>query len=175
MAEVVADPETDPHATYAVDPARVRALTARVVASGDGGEELLTRTPDDGGARWRCCRCRRPATSAVAVDAARVAQRRWAATPVEERAAVLLRVHDLVLDRQSELLDLVQLESGKARCARVRGGRRLSRSSRGTTPGAARRCCATPSTSACCPCSRAPSSTTGPRASSASSRRGTTR
>ena len=28
---------------------------------------------------------------------------------------MLLRVHDLVLDRQSELLDLVQLESGKAR------------------------------------------------------------
>ena len=32
MAEVVADPETDPIATYAVDPARVRALAARVVA-----------------------------------------------------------------------------------------------------------------------------------------------
>ena len=47
MAEVVADPETDPNATYAVDPARVRALTARVVAAGDGGEEL-TRTPMTG-------------------------------------------------------------------------------------------------------------------------------
>ena len=33
MAEVVADPETTPTATYAVDPARVRALVARVVAS----------------------------------------------------------------------------------------------------------------------------------------------
>ena len=113
MAEVVADPETDPNATYAVDPARVRALTARVVAAGDGGEEL-TRTPMTGAPLAVL-----PLSTArdvdVAVDAARGAQRRWAATSVEERAAMLLRVHDLVLDRQSELLDLVQLEAGKAR------------------------------------------------------------
>ena len=31
MGYVVADPETDPRATYAIDPGRVRALTARVV------------------------------------------------------------------------------------------------------------------------------------------------
>ncbi len=113
MAEVVADPETTPSATYAVDPARVRALIARVVASGDGGEEL-TSTPMTGAPLAHL-----PLATArdvgVAVDTARAAQQRWAATPVEERAAVLLRVHDLVLDRQSELLDLVQLESGKAR------------------------------------------------------------
>ncbi|MFL6177255.1 MAG: succinic semialdehyde dehydrogenase [Ornithinibacter sp.] len=113
MAELVADPETTPSATYAVDPARVRALVARVVASGDGGEEL-TSTPMTGAPLANL-----PLATArdvgVAVDTARGAQQRWAATPVEERAAVLLRVHDLVLDRQSELLDLVQLESGKAR------------------------------------------------------------
>ncbi len=113
MAEVVADPETTPSATYAVDPARVRALVARVVASGGGGEEL-TRTPMTGAPLANL-----PLATArdveVAVDTARGAQRRWAATSVEERAQVLLRVHDLVLDRQSELLDLVQLESGKAR------------------------------------------------------------
>ena len=34
MAEVVADPETDPNATYAVDPARVRALTASNLFAG---------------------------------------------------------------------------------------------------------------------------------------------
>ncbi len=89
MAEVVADPETDPNATYAVDPARVRALTARVVAAGDGGEEL-TRTPMTGAPLAVL-----PLSTAhdvdVAIDAARGAQRRWAATSVEERAAVLLR------------------------------------------------------------------------------------
>ncbi|MDT5089839.1 MAG: succinate-semialdehyde dehydrogenase / glutarate-semialdehyde dehydrogenase, partial [Mycobacterium sp.] len=34
---------------------------------------------------------------------------------VSERAAVLLRFHDLVLKRQDEVLDLIQLENGKAR------------------------------------------------------------
>ena len=52
-------------------------------------------------------------TAAVAV--AREAQRAWAARPVRERAAVLLRFADLVLDRQDEVLDLIQLENGKAR------------------------------------------------------------
>ncbi|MFC8591501.1 succinic semialdehyde dehydrogenase [Streptomyces atroolivaceus] len=46
---------------------------------------------------------------------ARAAQPAWAATPVRARAAVLLRFHDLVLQRQSEVLDLIQLETGKAR------------------------------------------------------------
>ncbi|HEU5240510.1 MAG TPA: succinic semialdehyde dehydrogenase [Ornithinibacter sp.] len=113
MADVIADPETDPAATYAVDPARVRALVARVVASGHH-PDVVTRSPMTGAPLGVL-----PVSSAldvgVAVDAARVAQRDWAATSVAERAAVLLRVHDLVLDRQSELLDLIQLESGKAR------------------------------------------------------------
>ncbi|MEU8519687.1 succinic semialdehyde dehydrogenase [Streptomyces sp. NBC_01216] len=46
---------------------------------------------------------------------ARAAQDAWAATPVRARAAVLLRFHDLVLQRQAEVLDLIQLETGKAR------------------------------------------------------------
>ncbi|MFF3483843.1 succinic semialdehyde dehydrogenase [Streptomyces sp. NPDC002701] len=46
---------------------------------------------------------------------ARAAQSVWALTPVRERAAVLLRFHDLVLARQAEVLDLIQLETGKAR------------------------------------------------------------
>ncbi|MGW8379106.1 succinic semialdehyde dehydrogenase [Streptomyces sp. ODS28] len=52
---------------------------------------------------------------AAAFDRARAAQRAWEARPVRERAAVLLRFHDLVLKRQSEVLDLIQLETGKAR------------------------------------------------------------
>ena len=46
---------------------------------------------------------------------ARDVQAQWAARPVSERAAVLLRFHDLVLRRQDEVLDLIQLENGKAR------------------------------------------------------------
>src|SRR5690606_26438518 len=48
-------------------------------------------------------------------EAARTAQAAWALTPVRQRAAVLLRFHDLVLERQAEVLDLIQLETGKAR------------------------------------------------------------
>ncbi|MFJ3172751.1 succinic semialdehyde dehydrogenase [Streptomyces roseus] len=52
---------------------------------------------------------------AEAFERARAAQGAWAAVPVRKRAAVLLRFHDLVLARQAEVLDLIQLETGKAR------------------------------------------------------------
>ncbi|NGO48004.1 succinic semialdehyde dehydrogenase [Streptomyces ureilyticus] len=50
-----------------------------------------------------------------AFEQARAAQSVWAQVPVRQRAAVLLRFHDLVLERQAEVLDLIQLETGKAR------------------------------------------------------------
>ncbi|GAA3804551.1 succinic semialdehyde dehydrogenase [Streptomyces phyllanthi] len=43
------------------------------------------------------------------------AQRSWAAVSVRERAEVVLRFHDLLLARQSEIIDLIQVESGKSR------------------------------------------------------------
>ena len=52
---------------------------------------------------------------AAAVDRARTAQREWEATPATERAAVIDRFGDLVVDRRRELLDLLQLETGKSR------------------------------------------------------------
>jgi succinate-semialdehyde dehydrogenase / glutarate-semialdehyde dehydrogenase len=52
---------------------------------------------------------------AEAARRGRAVQAGWAARPVAERAAMLLRLHDLVLDRQDEVLDLIQLENGKAR------------------------------------------------------------
>lgn len=113
MADVIADPETDPRATWALDPSRVRGLTARAVASGGGGE-LATSTPMTG-APLAVLPVADAGDVAAAVQVARRAQRAWARVPVAERAAVLLRVHDLVLERQADLLDLVQLEAGKAR------------------------------------------------------------
>ncbi|MEU6912011.1 succinic semialdehyde dehydrogenase [Streptomyces olindensis] len=56
-----------------------------------------------------------PEDVARAFELARAAQAVWAQTPVRQRAAVLLRFHDLVLERQAEVLDLIQLETGKAR------------------------------------------------------------
>ncbi|MFE6287538.1 succinic semialdehyde dehydrogenase [Streptomyces sp. NPDC057877] len=56
-----------------------------------------------------------PEDVARAFEAARAAQTVWAQVPLRQRAAVLLRFHDLVLERQAEVLDLIQLETGKAR------------------------------------------------------------
>ncbi|GAA2435444.1 succinic semialdehyde dehydrogenase [Streptomyces glaucus] len=56
-----------------------------------------------------------PEDVAKAFHLARTAQPVWARTPVRQRAAVLLRFHDLLLERQAEVLDLIQLETGKAR------------------------------------------------------------
>jgi len=52
---------------------------------------------------------------AHALAVARAHQREWAARPVAERARIFLRFHDLVLQRQREILDIIQLESGKCR------------------------------------------------------------
>lgn len=51
----------------------------------------------------------------AAFETARRAQRQWRDTPIREREAVILRFHDLVLARQDEVLDLIQVENGKTR------------------------------------------------------------
>ncbi|MDY7095580.1 MAG: succinic semialdehyde dehydrogenase [Acidobacteriota bacterium] len=58
------------------------------------------------------------ATAEDVVEAARRgrdAQRLWKTWTLEQRAEVFLRLHDLILDRQEEVLDLIQVEAGKAR------------------------------------------------------------
>jgi acyl-CoA reductase-like NAD-dependent aldehyde dehydrogenase len=56
-----------------------------------------------------------PADVEQAVKRARVAQKDWAALSIKDRAQVFLRFHDRLLQRQAEVLDVIQLESGKAR------------------------------------------------------------
>lgn len=46
---------------------------------------------------------------------ARTAQRAWAARPVTERVRIIRRFHDLVLEEQSAICDVIQWENGKAR------------------------------------------------------------
>ena len=107
-----ADPEHDPRASYALDPAYVRSLTARVIAT--TGREAPTFTPVTG----------QPLAMVPQSDAgdvkeafarARRAQQAWARTSLEHRSEILLRLHDVVLDRQDEIMDIVCWESGKAR------------------------------------------------------------
>ncbi len=107
-----ADPEHDPTASYALDPAYVRALTARVVST--TGQSAATYTPLTGQALAMIPQSS-PADVKEAFARARRAQRAWAQTSLEHRSALLLRLHDLVLDRQDEIIDLICWESGKAR------------------------------------------------------------
>ncbi len=89
-------------------------LAARVAVPAEGRETLTVTSPLTGAVVGEV-----PVGTeedvVAAVARARRAQQAWAETPVRDRAAVLLRYHDLVLDRQDELLDLIQAENGKAR------------------------------------------------------------
>jgi len=51
----------------------------------------------------------------TAVAKARVAQKSWAKVPVAKRAAIFRRFSKLVLERQAEILDLIQAETKKNR------------------------------------------------------------
>jgi len=106
------DPEHDPTASYALDRGYIWSLTSRVVASSDRTVEVRSPLGDQPLAHI-------PQSSADDIDEAfrraRRAQEQWARTPIDVRAAALLRLHDLVLDRQQEIIDLICWESGKAR------------------------------------------------------------
>lgn len=88
-------------------------LTALVTAAPDA-ERTVTTAPYTG-QPLAGLPVSTPDDVAAAFDRARRAQTRWAATPVRERARILLRFHDLVLERQDEALDLMQAENGKTR------------------------------------------------------------
>ncbi|GAB2710562.1 succinic semialdehyde dehydrogenase [Nocardia thraciensis] len=53
----------------------------------------------------------------AAFGRARTAQRRWAARSAKERAAVLERYRELVVENRAYLMDIIQAETGKARWA----------------------------------------------------------
>lgn len=111
--DLLADPETDLTATYAVDPGLARRLTSRVVCAPRPGR-TLTYTPMTG-APLASLPLSTPSDVKVAYAAARAAQRSWSRMSVARRARIFQRFHDLVLEQQVQLLDLIQLESGKAR------------------------------------------------------------
>src|SRR3974377_1625935 len=50
-----------------------------------------------------------------AVRKARSAQVAWESTAIRERCKSFLSFHDALLDRQREVLDIIQLETGKSR------------------------------------------------------------
>ena len=108
-----ADPEHDPAARYGLEPEYV-ATPHRPDRRRRPARPAPTYSPLSGQPLAHV-----PQSSdddvAEAFARARRAQQAWARTDLDERAAILLRLHDLVLDRQDEIIDLICWESGKAR------------------------------------------------------------
>jgi len=92
----------------------VRRLIGRITQAGGSREWIEVRAPFTG---ERLAAIPRGTADDVreAVDRARRAQARWAGVDHGARARPFLRFHDLLLERQDEVLDLIQLETGKAR------------------------------------------------------------
>jgi succinate-semialdehyde dehydrogenase/glutarate-semialdehyde dehydrogenase len=117
-ATPVSAPENDywkdrPRLASGVGPSLLATLAA-LVTCGDRRATVGVAAPFTGESLGLLPRCTM-ADVALAAGLARAAQPAWAATNVRTRAKVLLRFHDLLLDRQEQALDLIQLESGKAR------------------------------------------------------------
>ena len=90
-------------------------LPTQVIAS-SGEERMDVRSPFDGKKIGEV-----PVSSNEDVEAAfaraRIAQEVWAKVPLEQRRKVAQRFGKLVLENRKRLLDLLQLETGKARSA----------------------------------------------------------
>jgi succinate-semialdehyde dehydrogenase/glutarate-semialdehyde dehydrogenase len=108
----VRDPDLDPTASYALDQGRVRTLTDFIVAT--SGDSKPAVSPINGQPLGYVPQST-PADVEEAFRRAKVAQAAWAKTSMKHRAAIFMRLHDLVLARQDEIMDLICLESGKAR------------------------------------------------------------
>jgi succinate-semialdehyde dehydrogenase/glutarate-semialdehyde dehydrogenase len=94
-----------------LDPAMVRRIVRRVASSG------RTRRIDAPftGAPLAEVPLSGPDDVRAAYERAAQARRAWAELPVRERIQPFLRLHDAILDRREEILDVVQWETGKAR------------------------------------------------------------
>src|SRR3954449_6791040 len=121
MATTTADTtaqQTREHPPVQIDSKRISAaqleeLAARV-ATGGPRDEMEVEQPFTGRPLGWVPKCK-PEDMQTATERACAVQAQWAKTSFAERKAILLRYHDLILDRQDEILDLLQLESGKAR------------------------------------------------------------
>lgn len=94
-------------------PELLQQLTQRVSLFGERAAQTLY-SPFDGGVLGVIPICISEDVQ-LAVERARSAQSAWARVDTRARARIMLRFHDLLLERQAEILDLTQYETGKAR------------------------------------------------------------
>ncbi len=97
-----------------VDAAILERIGSRLAPVGEPGETIAVEIPFTGDTLGGVPHAM-PADVRAAALCARDAQPGWASTPFDERAQAFLRFHDLLLEQRDEVLDLVQLETGKAR------------------------------------------------------------
>ncbi len=102
-------------AATAVNPGLDTALVARLTATVTATSGSVTTTAPFTGKPLAELPQSSTEDVAHAFKCARLAQSSWAATGPRQRAAVLTRFHDLLLRRQSEILDIIQWETGKSR------------------------------------------------------------
>jgi succinate-semialdehyde dehydrogenase/glutarate-semialdehyde dehydrogenase len=93
--------------------AQLEALAKRVISTA-GRDPMEVDQPFTGQPLGQVPRSS-PDDVKAAIERARAAQEQWEQTSWQERKRIFMRYHDLVLDNQEELLDLLQIESGKAR------------------------------------------------------------
>ena len=96
-----------------VDEALLERLKGHITLTGER-DEIEVEAPFTGEVLGSMPRCT-GGDVREAARRARAAGRLWMRTSFEERSKIFMRFHDLVLERQDEALDIVQLESGKAR------------------------------------------------------------
>jgi acyl-CoA reductase-like NAD-dependent aldehyde dehydrogenase len=89
-------------------------LLAQVTLAAGSHAAIAVRAPYTGGVIGEIP-AGLPADLDFAVQRARTAQIAWNRRTFADRARIFLRFHDLLLERQSEVLDLIQWETGKAR------------------------------------------------------------
>jgi succinate-semialdehyde dehydrogenase/glutarate-semialdehyde dehydrogenase len=94
---------------------KLASWTRWVACRASGGEEQLTGTAPYDELPTAPVPVSTRDDVADAVESARRAQRPWAELSYGARAEVVLRFHDLLVERQDEVMDLIQWEMGKAR------------------------------------------------------------
>src|SRR3954468_23223924 len=94
--------------------ARLASLRRWVAVTGAGDDTTTAIAPYDALPTVPVPACS-TADVEAAVARARAAQPSWAELSYRARAEIVLRFHDLLVERQDEVLDLIQWEMGKAR------------------------------------------------------------
>lgn len=107
VVEAVRTQEVQPH-----DLTSLTRLITRTVDDRHGS--IIVRSPATGEEIGSVPACTKDDVQ-LALKRARKAQKKWMELPIAQRRNIILRYHAIVLERQAELLDVLQIEAGKAR------------------------------------------------------------